>query len=257
MTPDGEEFTARLRREKSESAVRSLNPGAPFRSAVPDTIRLTQGAWEVLKLLAREGGLQQPVVISSRELGVALGVSQQSADNYLVSLAEQGLLTRTMVSRKQRLTVTTQGAEALRANFLDLKAIFERPRNLEFTGNVVSGVGEGRYYLSKKGYVDQFGALLGYQPFPGTLNVRLTGKTNNAHEEVRRLTGIRIQGFEAEGRTFGGATCFAAKLADRECHLILPDRTHYQNVFEFIAPKNLRKSLHLSDGDEVKIEVLV
>lgn len=233
-----------------------LNGGAPSRCPVPDKVRLTQGAWELLKLLASKGAITEPVRMSSREIGELLSVSQQTADNYLVALEVQGYLSRTLIARKQQLTVTAEGVQALRSNFLDLKAIFEKAQNRTFSGTVVSGVGEGRYYLSKKGYTDQFVAHLGYLPFPGTLNVRLDGKSSSPLEEVRRLHGIRIEGFEAEGRTFGGATCYSARLAGADCHLILPDRTHYQNVFEFIAPKSLRKSLRLKDGTEVPIEVL-
>ncbi len=217
--------------------------------------RLNYGAWELLKRLALRGAIAGPVVLSSREIGVELGVSQQTADNYLLSLEKHGHLKRTIISRKQHLTLTSQGVDALRKDFLELKAVFEAASELVFSGAVVSGVGEGRYYLSKKGYNDQFVAKLGYLPFPGTLNVRLDPAHANALEEVRRIRGIRIEGFEAEGRTFGGATCFQAKLAGGECHLILPDRTHYQNVFEFIAAKSLRRTLRLTDGATVRVEV--
>ena len=57
-------------------------------------------------------------------------------------------------------------------------------------------------------------------------------------QTVRLWTGIRIDGFEASGRTFGGATCHVAHLAGRACHVIVPDRTHHQNVMEFIAAED-------------------
>ena len=74
-------------------------------------------------------------------------------------------------------------------------------------------------------------------------------------ETVRLWTGIRIDGFEASGRTFGGATCHVAHLAGRACHVIVPDRTHHQNVMEFIAAEELRAVLHLKDGDQVAVEI--
>ena len=40
-------------------------------------------------------------------------------------------------------------------------------------GTVQSGLGEGAYYMSLRPYTDQFLEILGFSPFPGTLNVQL------------------------------------------------------------------------------------
>ena len=37
-------------------------------------------------------------------------------------------------------------------------------------------MGEGSYYMSLKGYKKQFKEKLGYEPFPGTLNLKLEDK---------------------------------------------------------------------------------
>ena len=68
-------------------------------------------------------------------------------------------------------------------------------------------------------------------------------------------SGLRIDGFEASGRTFGGATCFPARLNGHPCHLIHPDRSHYQDVVEFIAAERLRDVLALHDDDPVHVEL--
>ena len=66
---------------------------------------------------------------------------------------------------------------------------------------------------------------------------------------------ILIEGFTNGNRSFGPAKCFHGKLADKiGCALISPVRTHYQgDVVEIISSENLRKALHLKDGDEVKV----
>jgi riboflavin kinase len=188
-------------------------------------------------------------------VGERLGVSQQAADRYLMSLAGAGLITRTYGGRKQRLTLAAPGAAILRKEYHDLRRIFEGPSKLSIRGAVASGLGEGRYYLSQPGYVVQFAERLGYSPYPGTLNVKLSGPELLRISAVKDWRGVRIDGFSASGRTFGGATCHAARLRGRPGHLITPDRTHHTDVVEFIAPEFLREALQLKDGDTVDIEL--
>ncbi len=209
----------------------------------------------VLKWLALAGADQTPAVVTSREIGEALGVSQQAADRYLVAIEKRGLITRSLAQRRQRVQLTPAAMSLLRSEYRTYHRIFEGPERLSFTGKVVSGLGEGRYYLSQPGYVVQFTERLGYAPFPGTLNVRLAGPALRKVELLSSLRGLRIDGFQASGRTFGGATCFPARLNGHRCHLIHPDRTHYQDVVEFVAPDCLRDALGLTDGTSVQAEV--
>jgi len=102
--------------------------------------------------------------------------------------------------------------ELLRAEYHVYRRIFEGPARISVEGTVVSGLGEGRYYLSQPGYVVQFTERLGYAPYPGTLNVRLGGAALRSLSVVAGWSGVRIDGFQASGRTFGGASCFAARI---------------------------------------------
>lgn len=222
------------------------DPGGP---------RLSREAFEVLKLVARCGGRGAPVLLSSREVGELLGTSQQSASQYLLDLTRAGYLTRSLGGRKQGLRVTPAGAQLLRKELAELRQIVERDATLSFAGVVVSGLGEGRYYLSQPGYLHQFEERLGYSPFPGTLNVKLKPADIPRLGDVKSLSGVRIDGFTAAGRTFGGATCYPSRLSGRACHLIFPDRTHYSDTAELIAPVELRKVLKLKDKDPVTMEV--
>ena len=210
---------------------------------------------ELLRLLAHAGADHTPVVLTSREVGDRLGVSQQAAARYLVDLERRELVVRTLASRRQRLQLTPKGMELLRAEYRGYRRIFEGPGRMSISGEVASGLGEGRYYLSQPGYVVQFTERLGYTPFPGTLNVRLRPSETRRLAALRDWNGVRIDGFEAGGRTFGGATCYLAQLNGRRCHLIRPDRSHYQDVIEFVAPEKLRTRLRLKDGDAVKAEL--
>lgn len=209
----------------------------------------------LLLLLATAGGAEAPVARSSREVGRELGVSQQAADRYLIALDERGLVTRSLAQRRQRIGVTPAGVELLRGEYERYRQIFQGPAVVRFAGTVVSGLGEGRYYLSQPGYMVQFSERLGYSPYPGTLNIKLAPADLARLGTVRRGHGVRIDGFKSGDRTFGGATCFPARLSGRECHAIVPDRTHHQDVVEFIAKEYLRDALGVKDGASVDVEV--
>ncbi len=209
----------------------------------------------MLKYLALAGADQTPMVVTSREIGEKLGVSQQAADRYLVALEHRGLVTRSLAQRRQRVQLTAAAMALLRAEYRAYHRIFEGPATISFAGKVASGLGEGRYYLSQPGYVVQFTERLGYAPYPGTLNVRLEGPALRKADLVASWRGLRIDGFPASGRTFGGATCFPARMNGHACHLIHPDRTHYQDVVEFVARDCLRDALRLHDGDRVELDI--
>ncbi|MCI4321385.1 MAG: DUF120 domain-containing protein [Thermoplasmata archaeon] len=209
----------------------------------------------ILRLLAGLGGGHTPVVLTSRELGERVGISQQAADRHLVSLAKRNLLTRQLAARRQRVSLTPPAMELLRVEYEQYRRIFEGPGRLRFSGDVASGLGEGRYYLMQPGYVVQFTERLGYTPYPGTLNVRVGAADRERIDAARHWKGIRIDGFQAAGRTFGGATCFIARIGGRPSHWIVPDRTHHTDVAEFIAPEFLREALPAKDGDRVAVEI--
>ena len=212
-------------------------------------------ALAVLKVLAIAGGDHTPVVFTSREVGERIGVSQQAADRYLLALESSGLITRSLAQRRQRLLVTPTGMELLRTEYHGYRRIFEGPAKVSLSGTVTSGLGEGRYYLSQPGYLIQFTERLGYSPYPGTLNVRVGVEALRRASLVSEWSGVRVDGFHASGRTFGGATCFPARLNGHPCHLIHPDRSHYKDVIEFIARDCLREALHLKDNDTVAIAI--
>ncbi len=228
---------------------------APATSREPSRPRPKGETLAVLRLLAQLGADHTAVVLTSREVGERIGMSQQAADRYLVALEKRGLLTRSMAQRRQRLSLTPAALDLLRAEYHGYRRLFEGPARLTFEGKVASGLGEGRYYLSQPGYVVQFAERLGYTPYPGTLNVRVEGEALRRVGLVAHWTGIRIDGFQASGRTFGGATCFAAQMNGHACHLIHPDRTHYKDVVEFVAAVRLRDALPVRDDDTVSVEL--
>jgi riboflavin kinase len=117
------------------------------------------------------------------------------------------------------------------------------------TGKVASGLGEGQRYISLEGYSSQLRQKLGFDPFPGTLNLRLESPFTLPDEEA-----ILIKGFIRGGRSFGSCKCYPCKVDGHKCAIIRPDRSAYPlTLIEIIAPVSLRESINLKDGDEVEV----
>ena len=123
-----------------------------------------------------------------------------------------------------------------------------------------TGLGEGGYYISKKGYMSQFQEKLDWEPYEGTFNLRLDEDEVPKIEAMRAAEGMLINGFEQEGRTFGKAWVFNCSLKKGtnivdNCAIISPKRTHYKRVVEIISPVFLRDKLNAKDGETFTISV--
>ena len=208
-----------------------------------------------LQHIALLGGVTGYVSLSTRELGDALGLSQQSASHRILELIEQGYVQRDLAARQQRVRLTQQGVDVLRSEYATYRRIFEVGRTLAIVGVVTSGLGEGAFYMRQKGYQDQFRKRLGFAPYEGTLNVRLQAAELAKLDILRQEPGIPIDGFAADGRTYGGAKCFPSTLNSLSCALILPLRTHHSDMIEVIAKPYLRDALGLKDGDRIELTV--
>ncbi len=182
---------------------------------------------------------------SSGDLAGRLHVSQQTAARWLTRLRKEGL-----VSKAGDYDVSPQGKAYLHNQY--------RAQTVAIEGHVFSGVGEGKYYLSKTGYQRQFPALLGFKPYPGTLNLRLTQtRSLDASRQLRQAPGRHLDGFKEKDRTFGGARCYPCQIDGKAAGaIIVPERTHYpEDVVELLAPVFLRKALAVQDGDAVRLDL--
>lgn len=212
---------------------------------------------QCLKVIALRGGCKGPVFVSSQTIGEMLAISQQTASRRLKGLESQGFITRTIVPDGQHVVVTSTGEEELRKEYQEFCRIFsERNSGYVLTGSVVSGIGEGKYYMSLEPYRQQFKAHLGFEPYPGTLNIRLPSSRLPVRKKIDALDWIRIKGFSTDGRTFGDAKCLPCRIGDVPCGIVVPGRTHYpEDIIEVIAPVALRRKLGVEDSDSVTVEV--
>jgi len=216
-----------------------------------------------LKRVALDGGLDDRAKLSCSGLGERLGASAQTASRRLQRLDDAGFVDREVSADGQRVAVTDTGVARLRREYADYRRLFEADATLSLDGTVTSGMGEGKHYISLSGYMEQFRERLGYEPFPGTLNVELTAESVRARGELSALAGeaTSIDGWEDGDRTFGPATCYAAYVESDAgsydgTHVIVPERTHHDATqLELIAPVKLRDELALDDGDGVTVHL--
>jgi riboflavin kinase len=212
---------------------------------------------QCLKAIALLGGHRGPVWISSQSLGKKLAISPQTASRRLKSLEDSQSISRAIRADGQYVTLTDQGERELRAEYADYTRIF-RPGHGSYIiqGAVISGLGEGRYYMSLPEYRRQFADHLGYEPFPGTLNLHLTPPSAQVKKKLEVLEWIGIDGFSSDNRTFGGAKALPCRIEDIPCAIVVPGRSHYpDDVVEVIAPVGLRERFGLNDRDTVTIVV--
>ena len=134
-------------------------------------------------------------------------------------------------------------------------------RVVELHGVVTTGDKKAQEFLSLSGYTDQFIQKLGYEPYPGTLNLELGDKSVTKRSELKELEPILIEEWDDGGDTYGGVLCYPGEIATEgmdapfeECHLIVPKRTtHEKTIVEVIASRNLRNELDVEDGDSLTV----
>jgi riboflavin kinase len=226
--------------------------------------RATASSWKYLYALyklAELGASRRTVKVSTEYFADKMSLSQQTASRYLIQLEKKGWIKRNITPDGCLVKVTDTGQQELKQLYSNLHLIFEAayPPSVTLEGVLFSGLGEGAYYVSKEPYRKQFMEKLGFDPYPGTLNIKLTTDYDiKTRSEIESYPAIELQGFQNETRSFGGAKCYPAIINNKVKGAILTAmRTHYDSsVIEIIAPICIRTHLKLKDGQKVKVEVL-
>lgn len=209
--------------------------------------------------LISKGAKHNFVPITTSSLAKGIHKSQQAASKHLLELEKDGFIERIMNGRKFSVKITSKGhSEMVKLSSILKSSLDSFPSFVELKGILVSGMGEGAYYMSLKGYTKQFKSKINYIPFPGTLNVKLSKKEYvETSLQFRTLNGVLIKSFSDDKRTYGWVKCFKAKLNNSvDCHLIILERTHHDNsIIELISKSNIRKSGKLRDGSKLTIKI--
>ena len=222
-------------------------------------------SWKVfftLFKLAEMGANRRTVKVSTEYLAERLGLSQQTASRHLIQLEKKGWIRRTITPEGCLIKITESGDGELKKLYSSLQAVFEAAyqHSVILEGVLFTGLGEGAYYITRDGYRKQFIEKLGFDPYPGTLNLKLTTDYDvKTHAELESYPGIEIQGFKSKTRTFGPVKCYPTIINNKvKGAVIAALRSHYNSsVIEVIAPHYLRGKLKLKDEHKVRIEILI
>ncbi len=125
---------------------------------------------------------------------------------------------------------------------------------LIFEGTVFSGKGEGKKFITLPWVKEQIEAKLGFSPFPGTLNLRLTQESTQRKGQLKtaETADITPQAGYCRG------LLIKAQISNMDGAIVLPQIPDYpQDVLEVIAAVCLREKLKLADGDGVAVCVSV
>ena len=214
----------------------------------------------MLLKLAEMGAYKRTAKISTEYLAKKLGISQQTASRYLIDLERKGWIVRNISPEGSLIKIEEQGIRELQKLYLGLKVLMEKsyPPSVTLEGTVFTGLGEGAYYIGKESYRNQIIEKLGFEPYPGTLNLKLSSDYDiKTRMELDGYPAIEVKGFQNQDRTFGLVKCYPAVIGNEvKGALVTALRSHYDaSVLEIIAPVCLRKALCLKDGNKVKVEV--
>ena len=214
----------------------------------------------MLLKLAEMGAYKRTAKISTEYLAQKLDISQQTASRYLIELERKGWIQRKVTPDGSLIKIQESGALELQNLYSNLKVLMEKnyPPSVTLEGTVFTGLGEGAYYISKPDYKKQILEKMGFEPYPGTLNVKLNSDYDiKTRKDLEAYPAVEVMGFQNETRTFGLVKCYPAIIGGTvKGALVTALRSHYDaSVLEIIAPVCLRKQLGLKDGNKVKVEI--
>ena len=124
---------------------------------------------------------------------------------------------------------------------------------MQISGIIQKGAGKGAYFTRLDWVVKECKEILGYEPFPGTLNICV-------EDEDLPLLDAFLQDADLELIPDDPGFCTAGLkkvMVNRiPAAVVVPAedvRIHASRVMELIAPCNLKDALGLHDGDRVTL----
>ncbi|MCE4606067.1 MAG: CTP-dependent riboflavin kinase [Desulfurococcales archaeon] len=131
----------------------------------------------------------------------------------------------------------------------------ELNRTVRVKGEIFSGLGEGEFYVNL--YARNFRKILGFIPFPGTLNIRVIREhVDKLNNRLRNADPIIVLPPSIPGFKLGKVYLFRASLFDIDVYIVRPEYTVYKgDVVELISQEHLRRKYELKDGDVVDITI--
>jgi CTP-dependent riboflavin kinase len=126
-------------------------------------------------------------------------------------------------------------------------------KNRTLVGKIVSGVRQAAYFTQLDWVREQCREKLGFEPWPGTLNVEFSEDFLPLIEALREEEGVML--IPPDPR-FCAAKVRPCSMGDISAAIVLPAEdvnVHGKRVIEIIAPLRLKDALGLDDGDSLEL----
>ncbi len=213
--------------------------------------------WFTLYRLCQFTQDKRSINITTVEFGQLLNLSQQSGSRRINELEKLGWIKKKINGKSQAIIITKKGANVLLTVYKNLKSMLE---SILIVGEVTEGMHEGGYYVAIKGYYDQFKTKLGFEPYKGTLNLKLSDTDNEIlREKLKNITPVIIDGFKDQSREYGPVKCYDVYISRldnknnfKKAAILDIQRTHHQkNIIEILARPYLRDYFNLHNGDKL------
>lgn len=97
------------------------------------------------------------------------------------------------------------------------------------------------------GYQAGIEQILGFKPFPGTLNLEVDSDT---YSELKEGSVLRLESFKANGERYPGGFLYPISVEGEVAAVLEPDITdHPPELLEVVADNKLRSKIKAQDGD--------
>lgn len=122
------------------------------------------------------------------------------------------------------------------------------------SGTVVTGQGRGASFTAVPWARERLRALLGADPWPGTLNLKITDPGDLARwRALAARPGSRLR---APDSTSCDARAYAARAGGIPVLIVVPEVAGYpEDQIELVSGRHLRSQLGLSEGDRVAVHL--
>lgn len=123
------------------------------------------------------------------------------------------------------------------------------------SGTVVSGARQAAFFTQLDWVQSQCLSQLGFKPFPGTLNLKISEKDQPAAAKVFTYPGLPLT---PPDTSFCAGCVYPVCIGTIPGAIVLPEesvRVHETGFLEILAPVSLREALHLEDGDRIRLTV--
>ncbi|MEM7813480.1 MAG: DUF120 domain-containing protein [Candidatus Aenigmatarchaeota archaeon] len=129
-----------------------------------------------------------------------------------------------------------------------------KEKAVRLNGEIVRGVIRGRELIER--FSSRLEGLLGFKPYPGTLNVRVEQPVDIEDFETKRLEHVLLDGsLWIDARLAPVKLTFGEKSVD--AWIIADERgLHEEDVLEVIHKDRLTETMGLKLGDKVVVELI-